>query len=90
MFSEQPTAQNNPLPVIYHIRFQGHVDQDWTDWFGNVRLVQEKNGETLIICRDMDQAELYAVLKRIRDLGVPLLSVQQVSSHTDFPPKKEP
>lgn len=66
--------------VNYHIRIMGHLEKKWEDWFGKVRFTYETNGETTITCTGFDQAELFGLLKKIRNLGLPLLSVQRVSS----------
>ena len=62
----------------YHIRIQGHLDENWAEWFGNVEIKQDRNCETLIHCHDIDQAELFRLLKKIRNLGMLLISVQLI------------
>ena len=73
--------------TIYHIRIQGHLDKQWANWFDRVTISHEENGETLIICTDADQAYLYSLLKKIRNLGLPLLSLQQVRPSQDEGPE---
>ena len=65
-------------PMVYHIRITGHLGPQWTDWFGGATLAQEANGETLLTCPVVDQAALHGVLKKVRDLGLPLVSVTRV------------
>lgn len=60
---------------VYQIRVKGHLDSDWTDWFEGLSVIQEGNGETLISGPVVDQAALHGLLKKIRDLGMLLISV---------------
>jgi hypothetical protein len=71
-------------PVIYQIRIQGHLGHQWTDWFEGLTIILEDNGETLLTGLVVDQAALYGLLKKVRDLGMPLLSVNRVEpDHRD-------
>jgi hypothetical protein len=65
-------------PMVYQIRIKGHLGHQWTDWFEGLTLTLEDNGETLLIGPVVDQAALYGLLKKVRDLGMPLLSVMSV------------
>ncbi len=65
-------------PTIYHIRLKGHLGGQWTDWFGGLSITQEENGETLLSGPVVDQAALHSLLKKVRDLGMPLLSLSRV------------
>jgi hypothetical protein len=67
-------------PPIYQIRLKGHLGQQWTDWFEGMTLVLQENGETLLTGPVADQPALHGLLKKVRDLGVPLLSVNHVGS----------
>ena len=60
---------------LYEIRLKGHLNDRWADWFGDAIITLENNGNTLLICNVIDQAALHGLLKRVRDLGMPLLSV---------------
>ncbi len=62
-------------PVIYQIRIKGHLDSQWTDWFGGLTITLEEDGDTLLTGPVVDQAALYSLLKKVRDLGMPLLAV---------------
>ena len=64
---------------LYEIRLKGHLDHRWVGRFGDVVITLEDNGNTLLICPVIDQAALYGLLKRVRDLGIPLLSVNFAS-----------
>ncbi len=59
----------------YEIRLKGHLDDKWADWFEGLTMTREDNGETLLIGTVVDQAALHGVLRKVRDLGLPLLSV---------------
>ncbi len=65
-------------PMIYEIRIEGHLGRQWTEWFGGLTITL-KNGDTLLTGPVVDQAALYGLLKKVRDLGLPLLSVNRVS-----------
>jgi hypothetical protein len=65
-------------PVCYEIRVKGHIEDSWSSWFAGLSLRREENGETVLCGTVVDQAALYGVLMRIRDLGLPLLSVSRV------------
>jgi hypothetical protein len=67
-------------PMIYQIRLQGHLGSQWTDWFGGLTITLEDNGETLLTGLVVDQAALHGLLRKVRDLGMPLLSVNRVES----------
>jgi hypothetical protein len=62
-------------PLIYQIRVKGHLGPQWADWFEGLTLTLEATGETLLTGPMVDQAALYGVLRKVRDVGLPLLSV---------------
>ena len=64
--------------MIYHIRITGHLGREWTDWFEGLVITLEANGDTLLTGSVVDQAALHGVLKKVRDLGMPLVSVKRV------------
>ena len=64
--------------MVYQIRISGHLDRQWSDWFGGVNITLEDNGNTLLTGPVADQAALHGLLRRVRDLGMPLLSVNRV------------
>jgi hypothetical protein len=64
---------------LYEIRLKGHLDDRWADRLGDVVITLEENGNTLLTCLVVDQAALHGMLKRVRDLGMPLLSVNFVN-----------
>jgi len=65
-------------PMVYQIRIEGHLGRQWTDWFGGLTITLEDNGDTLLTGPVVDQAALHGLLKKVRDLGTPLLSVNPV------------
>lgn len=73
-----PETDSSP-PVIYQIRIQGHLSAQWTDWFEGLTITLEDNGDTLLTGQVVDQAALYGLLKKVRDLGMPLLSVNRIA-----------
>jgi len=60
---------------LYEFRIKGHLNDRWANWFGDVTITLEGDGNTLLTCPVIDQAALHGLLKRVRDLGMPLLSV---------------
>ena len=66
--------------MIYQIRIKGHLGPQWADWFENATITLEEDGDTLLSLPVIDQAALHGLLKKIRDLGMPLLSVNRVLS----------
>ena len=65
-------------PVIYQIRIKGHLGHEWTDWFEGLTVTLEDDGTTLLTGLVIDQAALHGLLKKVRDLGMPLVSVGPV------------
>lgn len=65
-------------PVVYQIRLRGHLDPQWTDWFADLTITLETNGDTLLTGPVLDQAALHGLLRKVRDLGMTLVAVVQV------------
>jgi hypothetical protein len=65
-------------PMVYQIRLKGHLGPGWADWFGGLAVTLEDNGETLLTGPVVDQAALHGLLRNVRDLGMPLISVIRV------------
>jgi hypothetical protein len=68
--------------VVYEIRIAGHLPPQWSAWFEGFVVAQEPGGTTLLSGPVVDQAALYGLLKKVRDLGLPLLAVNQVAIHS--------
>jgi hypothetical protein len=64
-------------PVVYQIRVKGHLGRQWTDWFEGMTITLEEGGDT-ILTGPVDQAALYGLLRKARDLGIPLISAIRV------------
>ena len=65
-------------PMVYQIRIGGHLGARWTVWFEGLTITLEEGGATLLTGEVVDQAALYGLLKKVRDLGMPLLSVNHI------------
>jgi hypothetical protein len=65
-------------PGAYQIRLKGHLGNEWVDWFEGLTITLEDNGETLLSGPVRDQSALYGLLKKVRNLGLPLLSVSSI------------
>jgi hypothetical protein len=78
MSNERNRKTDPNQPMIYQIRIKGQLDRKWIDWFGDVTITLEESGDTLLTCPVIDQAVLHGLLKKVRDLGMPLLSVNRV------------
>jgi hypothetical protein len=65
-------------PMVYQIRIKGHLGHQWTDWFEGLTITLEEDGDTLLTGPVIDQAALHGLLKKVRDLGMPLVSISPV------------
>lgn len=79
---EKPTNdEKHDQDACYEIRFKGHLDDRWSEWFEGLTITLEDNGDTLLTGPVIDQAALHGLLKKVRDLGLPLVSVCPVKPH---------
>ena len=77
--SEQDDHRTDPnQPPIYQIRIKGHLGPQWKDWFDGMTMTLDENGETVLTGPVADQPALHGLLKKVRDLGLPLLSVNRI------------
>ena len=67
-------------PGLYEIRVKGHLDEKWAAWFEGMTITLQDNGDTLLTGPLVDQAALHGLLKKVRDLGVPLISINQIQA----------
>ena len=78
MSNELEPKPNPSQPAIYQIRLKGHLGSQWTDWFEGLTITLEKDDNTLLTGPLVDQSALHGLLKKVRDLGMPLISISQV------------
>lgn len=75
MSDTHASTEEHYEPKLYEIRLKGHLDGRWANWFGGLTITLEDNGDTLLTGPVVDQAALFGLLKKVRDVGIPLLSV---------------
>jgi hypothetical protein len=77
--------RHSAMSKTYHIRIEGHLDNRWSDWFDGLSIIPEADGKTLLSGPVTDQSALHGLLKKVRDLGMPLISVNPVepTHHVD-------
>ena len=80
--------ESNPIidpnqPMVYQIRIKGHLGHQWTEWYEGLTITQEEDGDTLLTGPVIDQAALHGLLKKVRDLGMPLLSVDSMQPNQE-------
>ena len=90
MSGTQPAKGARHEPERYEIRFQGHLDARWATWFDGLGLTQVGDGTTVVHGPVADQAALHGLLQKVRDLGLPLVSVTRVGPDQADVPAIEP
>jgi hypothetical protein len=84
--SDDPNPTTAPgQPPVYEIRLKGHLGSQWADWFEGLAVTLAEDGETLLTGPVADQAALYGLLKKVRNLGMPLVSVNRVQFNKTDP-----
>lgn len=78
MSTPPASTDDHHEPGHYEIRITGHLDNRWADWFEGMTITLEDNGETLLTGQVADQAALHGLLRKVRDLGMPLVSVNRI------------
>jgi hypothetical protein len=73
-------ASEHGRPEFYRIVIQGHLDREWSDWFEGLTITLADNGETILSGSIVDQTALHGLLIKIRDLGLPLLSLTRIET----------
>jgi hypothetical protein len=86
MSNEQKSEYDLDQPKLFQIRIQGHLSQQWQDWFEGLRITLEEDGNTLLSGPVVDQSALHGILKKIRDLGIPLLSINSTDPNQSTNP----
>ena len=71
---------NTDQPMVYQIRLKGYLGRQWTEWFEGLTITLEEDGNMLLAGQVIDQAALHGILKKVRDLGMPLLSVNSIGT----------
>jgi hypothetical protein len=71
-------------PGVYQVRVKGTFDERWSEWFGGLTITPQAGNEILLMGTVTDQIALHGLLARIRDLGLPLLSVRRVGDGTQL------
>jgi hypothetical protein len=72
-------ANDLDQPMVYQIRIEGHLGPQWADWFGGLAITLEEDGDTFLTGPVVDQAALHGLLRKVRDLGMPLISAIRVN-----------
>jgi hypothetical protein len=78
MLNNPDSKTDSSRAMVYEIRIEGHLGHQWMDWFEGLTVTLDDNGETLLTGPVPDQAALFGLLKKVRDLGIPLRSVNRV------------
>lgn len=82
--------EQNDQSSVFQIRLKGHLSQQWADWFEGMAITLEDNGDTLLTGPVADQAALHGLLKKVRNIGMTLISVNSVlHDRTDNPVNRQ-
>ena len=83
MSDKQTFDEKHNQHQCYEIRLEGHLDDQWTEWFEGLTVTLEESGNTLLSGPVADQAALYGLLKKVRDTGLTLVAVNLISSNQE-------
>jgi hypothetical protein len=83
MMHESHPNRATDQPAIYQIILQGHLSSQWSDWFEGFTITLDERGQTILVGPVLDQPALHGLLKKIRDLGIPLISVNRLDPGAD-------
>ena len=86
MSAAQAPKGNHSWPDRYEVRVKGHLAGRWAAWFDGLTLTREGDGTTLIRGPVVDQAALHGLLQKVRDVGLPLISVRNVTTESSTAP----
>ena len=78
MSSDVSSELDPGQPTVYQITIKGHLGPQWTDWFEGLAIRLDESGDTLLAGPVVDQAALHGLLRKVRDLGMPLVSVRPI------------
>jgi hypothetical protein len=85
MMNNNLNPKNDPGEAkVYQIRIEGHLSSQWSEWFDGLTVTLIDNGDTLLTGPVVDQAALHGLLREVRGLGMPLLSVNQIHITSDL------
>ena len=90
MLHENHSSHEKAHPMIYQIRIKGHLDRKWADWFCGLSITSLAHGETLLTGPVLDQAMLHSLLRKVRDVGLPLVAVMPVEPEQGDGPNVQP
>jgi hypothetical protein len=92
MMENRRKANADPAePMVYQIKLKGHLGREWTDWFEGLAITLEDSGDTVLTGPVVDQAALHGLLKKARDLGMPLVAVNCVEpGQAETPDAEQP
>jgi len=76
----QTQTISTDAPTLYEVTLYGHLSPHWAEWFGGATITLKDTGEAVLTCSLADQAALHGVLKKVRDIGLPLVSVVRVDT----------
>jgi hypothetical protein len=85
---ESMSDDSKEQAITYQIRIEGQLGQQWTDWFDGLSITPGEGGTTLLTGPVVDQSALYGLLKKVRDLGIPLVSVNRIERHEPLDPSQ--
>jgi hypothetical protein len=78
MSETDPSTEDHDEAGLTEIRIKGHLPEQWANWFGGLTITLEDNGDTRLTGPVVDQAALHGLLRKVRDIGMPLISVNRV------------
>ena len=78
MSNESNSSNEKAESLIYQIRIKGHLDRKWADWFSGLSITSLENGETLLTGPVLDQAALHGLIRKVRDVSLPLVAVIRI------------
>ncbi|HSN78085.1 MAG TPA: hypothetical protein VL334_23675 [Anaerolineae bacterium] len=81
MSEHHDTATPANQALLYEIKLKGHLGREWADWFGGMAVALTEDGDTLLTGPVADQAALHGLLRKVRDIGIPLVSVNEIHHH---------